>query len=110
MGTPVVPDVYIWTITSPGGAAAARIARLVRRQPALVVLADDHQAPAGAAVDELAGDLPYAGPAIRSGACASASTAASSGGASRQLSGTSTAPILLAANSSSTTSGAERSR
>ena len=106
LGTPVVPDVYICTITSaasprpPGSRGSCASIQRSYSSPTTI----------SAGGRTCSATSRKAGPAISTGASESARTAASSGTASRQLSGTSTAPILLAANSSSTTSGDERSR
>ena len=111
LGTPVVPDVYICTTGSRGLPAATRVRGLGGRQPRLVVLAHaDDLERCGTPAATAAATSANAGPAINTGAPASATMAVSSGVARRQFSGTATAPILPAATSSSTTSGALRSR
>ena len=112
-GTPVVPGRVHLHDHVAGVAAAARVDRLVRREPALVVVAHLDRCAAArqrardaaaASRERAAGDQHAARRASASDRARAPATA------SRQLSGTSTAPILLAANSSSTTSGAVRSR
>ena len=110
-GAPVVPEVYICTTGSPasplppGSTASAEASRASYSAPTPTT-----SSRCGTPAATSAATSANAGPAISSGAPASATIAVSSGTASRQLSGTATAPILAAATNSSTTSGALRSR
>ena len=99
-GTPVVPDVYICSDRVAGRPATAWIDRVLRGQQALVVrpgrLHHAHGAHRCAASSSATLDVRRRRRGAR-GAPESVETVASSGEVRRQLSGTVTAPILLAA-------------
>src|SRR3954447_15575247 len=111
LGTPVVPDVYIWSTGSsasplaPGSTGSVSASHVSYSSPTATTRTSCVTPAATSAATSM-----NSGPATSTGAPASVMIAVSSGAASRQFNGTATAPILAAAASNSTTSGALRSR